>query len=282
MDKNRINAIDSEKIDLDAISRQIFPDHDERSGYNQLAKKAGCSKPLSKIGYEYLKKNKRRPPKDLRNHFESKSPNRTLIRLTEGDLHRIVKESVNRILNEVGIVGKIPNFDSNKSYTKYNGIYVDNQRIMDIAKKRLISIISKPFKLSVSNYDDEAYGYFYEETPDGWKFEAEDIPLKLIIDDYSYEEPESWDSPGGYSDTEGHVEDIQIPACIYFCPPGGSFNDWQKIQFDRTIKELFAKNAKEEDDISDALHDRENYERDIASGRYDEYINNQIDMRRGN
>lgn len=100
MDKNRINAIDNEKIDLDAISRQIFPDHDERSGYNQLAKKAGCSKPLSKIGYEYLKKNKRRPPKDLRNHFESKSHNRTLIRLTESDLHDIIKESVNRILKE--------------------------------------------------------------------------------------------------------------------------------------------------------------------------------------
>jgi hypothetical protein len=45
---------------------------------------------------------------------------------------------------------------------------------------------------------------------------------------------------------------------------------------------MFAKNANEEDDISDALHDRENYERDMEAGRYDEYINNQIDMRRGN
>lgn len=28
--------------------------------------------------------------------------NKKLIRLTESDLHRIVKESVNRILNEIG------------------------------------------------------------------------------------------------------------------------------------------------------------------------------------
>ena len=28
--------------------------------------------------------------------------NKKLIRLTEGDLHRIVKESVNRVLNEIG------------------------------------------------------------------------------------------------------------------------------------------------------------------------------------
>jgi len=269
------------KINLDAISRKLYPTHDERSAYNQLAKKVG-STPLSKIGYEYLKKNKRRPPKYLSNHFESKSPNRTLIRLTESDLHKIVKESVNRILNEVGAIGKINNFDSNKSYTKLNGKYVDNRRVMDIAKKKLISIISKPFKLSISNYDDEAYGYFDEETPDGWKFEAEDIPLDLIIDDYSYDEPASWDSPGGYSDTEGHVENIDMPNYIYFCPPGGSFNDWQKIQFDGVIKDLFVKNAQEEDDISDALHSREDYERDMEAGRYDEYINNQIDMIRGN
>ena len=216
-----------------------------------------------------------------------------IIRLTEGDLHRIVKESVNRIIREWDSpldkvrnskpkpVGQIRNFDPNRSYTRLNGMYVDNQRIMNIAKKKLLSIISKPFKISVSNYDDEAYGYFYGGTPDGWRFEAEDIPLELIIDDYSYDEPPSWDSPGGYSDTEGHVEDIQIPACIYFCPPGGKFDEYQKIQFDGAIKEMFAKNA-QEGNISDALHDREEYERDMEAGRYDEYINNRIDMMRGN
>jgi hypothetical protein len=205
-----------------------------------------------------------------------------IIRLTESDLHNIVKESVKKIIKEANIVGKIPNFNPNRSYTKLDGVYADNQRIMDVAKKKLISIISKPFKLGVNNYDADAYGYFWGETPDGWAFEAEDIPLDLIIDDYSYDEPSSWDSPGGYSDTEGHVENIDMPKYIYFCPPNGGRNDWQIIQFDDAIKELFIKNAKPDDDISDALHDRENYERDMEAGRYDEYINNQIDNMRGN
>lgn len=204
-----------------------------------------------------------------------------IIRLTESDLHRLVKESVQKILKETGVVGRIPNFNPNKSYTELNGAYADNQRIMDIAKKKLISIISKPFEISVSNYDADAYGYFYADTPDGWTFEAEDIPLELIIDDYSYDEPPSWDSPGGYSDTEGHVENIDMPEYIYFCPPGET-SKWQKLQFDDTIKQLFAKNAKDDGDLSDALHSREDYDRDMEAGRYDEYINNQIDMMRGN
>ena len=80
-----------------------------------------------------------------------------IIRLTESDLHRIVKESVKKIIKEANIVGKIPNFNPNRSYTKLDGVYADNQRIMDVAKKKLISIISKPFKLGVNNYDADAY-----------------------------------------------------------------------------------------------------------------------------
>ena len=44
-----------------------------------------------------------------------------IVRLTESDLHRIVKESVNGILNEIKMVGKIDNFNPSKSYDdKYN------------------------------------------------------------------------------------------------------------------------------------------------------------------
>jgi len=206
-----------------------------------------------------------------------------LIRLTESDLHKIIKESVKRIINEAGVVGKIPNFDPNKSYTRINGMYADNQRIMAIAKKKLLSIISKPFKISVSASEDtgDAWADFYGNTPDGWRFEADDIPLDLIIDDYSYDEPPSWDSPGGYSDTKGHIENVE-PVEIWFCPPGQNTpEDWQKIQFDNTIRELFAKNAYD-NNMSDALHDMENYERDMEAGRYDDYINNRIDAMRGN
>lgn len=211
--------------------------------------------------------------------------NNKIIRLTESDLHRIVKESVKRALNEIETVGKIPNFNPNKSYAQINGMYADNQRIMAIAKKKLLNIISEPFKIQVSASEDsgDAWGYFDETTADGWNFYAEDIPLDLIIDDYSYDEPASWDSPGGYSDTVGHVENIDIPTEIWFCTPGQNKpNSWQRIQFDETIKSMFAKNAEEDDDISDALHDMETYERDYQAGLYDEYINNKIDAMRGN
>lgn len=206
-----------------------------------------------------------------------------IIRLTESDLHNIIKESVKRVLNEVETVGKIPNFNPDKSYTQINGMYADNERIMKIAKKKLLNIISKPFNIKVFSYDGEGYGSFDETTPDGWNFNAEDIPLDLIIDDYSYDEPPSWDSPGGYSDTEGHVENIDIPTEIWFITPGQHKpEDWQRIQFDNTIKDMFAKNAQDDGDLSDALHDKEDYERDMEAGRYDEYINNKIDAMRGN
>lgn len=206
------------------------------------------------------------------------------IKLTENEFYELINESVKKILKEVNVLGKINNFSPGKSYTQINGVYADNQRVINIAKKKLISIISKPFKIrvSASEYNGESWGYFYGETADGWKFEAEDIPLELIIDEYSYEEPESFYSPGDYSDTEGHVEEINIPAEIWFCPPGQtSPKDWQKIQFDKTIKELFSKNAEDDGNLSDALHNKENYERDAETGMYDDYINREIDRLRG-
>ena len=42
-----------------------------------------------------------------------------IIRLTESDLHRIIKESVNNILNEINVIGKIDDFDKDKSYGEH-------------------------------------------------------------------------------------------------------------------------------------------------------------------
>jgi len=204
-----------------------------------------------------------------------------IIRLTESDLHRLVKESVKKIINEYGVVGKIPNFDRNKSYTRMDGEYMDNQKVIAMAKKELISIISKPFEIDAHGGKND-YGYFYAETPDGWSFEADDIPLDVIIDSYSYYSPATWWDPEEYGDTEGYVDNIEMPKYIYFCPPGGKYNEWQKIQFDETIKDLFVKNAEaSEDSIRDALGDKEEYERDMEAGAYDDYINREIDRRRG-
>jgi hypothetical protein len=207
-----------------------------------------------------------------------------IIRLTEGDLHRIVKESVNRIIrewdspldnvrnNKSKPVGQIRNFDPNRSYTRLNGMYVDNQKVMEIAKKKLLSIISKPFEVRISNFDENDYAYFYGETPDGWWFEADDIPVDLVIDSYSYYSPATrWD-PEEWGGTEGGVESIDEPGYIIFCPPGGTYKDWQKIQFDNQIRDLFVKNAEpNEDSVGEALSDKEAYQRDMEAGRRDEY-----------
>jgi hypothetical protein len=46
-----------------------------------------------------------------------------LSELTESDLHRIVRGSVNRILNEIKVIGKIDGFQPNKTYSdKYSSI----------------------------------------------------------------------------------------------------------------------------------------------------------------
>ena len=201
-----------------------------------------------------------------------------IIRLTESDLHKLVKESVQKIIKEAGVVGKINNFNPNKSYGQINGMYADNQRIMSIAKRKLLSIISKPFNIKVYSSDGYDSGYFHAKTQDGWQFESDDIPLDVIIDSYSYYRPSTYLDPEEYGDTEGHIDNIDMPKSICFLPPGSK--QWQDIQFDDEIKALFIKNA-EPDDINDALNGREEYERDIEAGRYDDYINREIDRRRG-
>lgn len=207
-----------------------------------------------------------------------------IIRLTESDLHRLVKESVKRIIkewdspldkvrnNKPKPVGQIRNFDPNKSYTKLNGMYVDNQRVMKIAKKKLLSIISKPFEVTINNADENDYAYFYAETPDGWWFESDDIPVDLVIDSYSYYSPATrWD-PEEWGDTEGSVESIDEPGYIRFGVPNSKYNEWQKIQLDNEIRDLFVKNAEpDEDSVGEALSDKEAYQRDMEAGRRDEY-----------
>lgn len=192
-----------------------------------------------------------------------------IIRLTESDLHKLVKESVKKIIREMdgddfvsplqrtrnarkAPIGQIKNFDPNKSYGSIGGNYVENRRIMDVAKKKLISIISKPFSINVAS---QYYGYFYGETPDGWKFEIEDIPLEVVIDSPSSYRPATWWDPEEWNDAEYHVEPPALPDYIYFCPPGG---DWQPIQFDAKIKELFLKNADPDEDVDgDIIGDAE-------------------------
>jgi hypothetical protein len=53
------------------------------------------------------------------------------IKLTESDLHRMVSESVDRILNEIKIVGKIDDFQPNQTYSdKYSPI-ADSEKVIN-------------------------------------------------------------------------------------------------------------------------------------------------------
>jgi hypothetical protein len=88
--------------------------------------------------------------------------NKKLIRLTESDLHKIIKESVKRILNEAEYYDsdgfrfwgdeeygepadirkqlaanppKIPNFDRNKGYDFYNGKWMDGKDAINARNK---------------------------------------------------------------------------------------------------------------------------------------------------
>jgi hypothetical protein len=84
-----------DKVDIKAVAKDVFPQHTERGAYNQLGSKIGL-RPLNDKEYEYLKKNKRRPKVDDTLKMESKN----IIKLTEQDLHNIVKESVKKIMKE--------------------------------------------------------------------------------------------------------------------------------------------------------------------------------------
>ena len=87
-------------VDIKKISRQIFPNHTELGAYNQLAGKIG-RRPLNQKEYDELKRTKRRPDSEINSENKTRNMTKNVIRLTESDLHRIVKESVNRVLMEV-------------------------------------------------------------------------------------------------------------------------------------------------------------------------------------
>ena len=86
-------------VDIKKISRQIFPNHTELGAYNQLAGKIG-RRPLNQKEYDELKRTKRRPDSEINSENKTRNMAKNIIRLTESDLHRIVKESVKRVLRE--------------------------------------------------------------------------------------------------------------------------------------------------------------------------------------
>lgn len=86
-----------------------------------------------------------------------------LIRLTESDLHRIVKEAVNTILNEVGetdkgqyLLGRLAGRNSIYDYDKYNDV-------MDYAKQKRNGDENKLGRFTKGFHDEE------NKIRDGWR-----------------------------------------------------------------------------------------------------------------
>ena len=142
--------------------------------------------------------------------------------------------------------------------------------------------------MSISAYGGEGYGTIEIETESGWYFIAEDIPVDLVIDSHAYYSPATrWD-PEEYGDTEGHIESIDYQAQPFWCvPPTLDTTQTQlrnKQHFDLKVDPELAKLLEQNcntDDIEDALNSMEEDYGDYQAGLYDDYINREIDRRRG-
>ena len=104
---------------------------------------------------------------------ESRYMNKKLIRLTEQDLHRIVKESVDRILNEVGdtkrgqyMLGRLKNRQSNGGGKFTRGINYNDAG--DYAYKANGNSYSDDYQQGYE--DEEKYGRNADSTWDGDKY----------------------------------------------------------------------------------------------------------------
>jgi hypothetical protein len=106
--------------------------------------------------------------------------NKRLIRLTESDLHRIVKESVNNVLNEIGdtnrgqyMLGRLAGRKYANNYNK-NG-YDEAGKIANYAQQqRPYKSVYNPY---TSGYDNgfegndgqEGYDYYKKMDADDWQ-----------------------------------------------------------------------------------------------------------------
>ena len=101
-------------------------------------------------------------------HNESKNMNKKLVRLTESDIHRIVKESVNKILNEIGDTPR-GNFALNaikgrraaKHYRTNMGANAEaeNNKVFRMADDTAWKNYQKNPKLGYNNYAGYRYGF---------------------------------------------------------------------------------------------------------------------------
>lgn len=177
-----------------------------------------------------------------------------VIRLTESDLHRIIKESVRRVLTE------------SEEYTVIGDKKVPLEQAKVIARQELINHLQNNEEVvKITSYEGKGYGTLEIETDNGWYFLAEDLPVYLEIDTHSSHSPATRLDPEESQDVEGHVEGIDFIGDIS-CFPASElpFNQQKPIMLniDDELSKLMEEKCKPEKDIHDALLAMEEYEID--------------------
>ena len=87
---------------------------------------------------------------------ESKNMNKKLIKLTESDLHRIVKESVNRILKEGGYIGHDRADDEDMYIERQKDTQLGMQQEFEMMKKKFPN---RPPLWYTEHFDDYLQGF---------------------------------------------------------------------------------------------------------------------------
>ena len=115
-----------------------------------------------------------------------KNMNEKLIRLTESDLHRIVKESVNRVLNEIGDTERGQYMLGRLSKRKsLQGKPQDAKNVFDYGSNKRKEELNNPSWNNRFHYMDGAYGLGWEDQGKGGS--TTDELDKKHLDSHSYD-----------------------------------------------------------------------------------------------
>jgi hypothetical protein len=207
-----------------------------------------------------------------------------IIRLTESDLHNIIKKSVQKILREAGedftspldrvrnskhpSLGKIDNFNPNNGYVVVDGQGMPLEQAKAMARQEIVDYLqTNGTKMSIGAYRGEGYGTIEIETDNGWYFIAEDIPVDIEIEQYSYYNSATYWHPEEYGDTEGYVDGVDYKAIPFLCYPPSNLPDNKQKPFELQVDDELAQLLDEKcdtSDIDDALQEMEQYAIDNA------------------
>lgn len=122
---------------------------------------------------------------------------RKIIRLTESDLHRIIRSTAKRVLREMD-----------------GDVEENGGDIVSEARAALVRALQNGVVVNVINpsfFDGDITADLDIETDDGWWFSCEGgLELYFEIDEHSYYSPATRIDPEEWGDAEGHVESVDL------------------------------------------------------------------------